>query len=96
MLERRGVDRAMAALQQEMSQIRDDYASLILWRETIDKSISSSLKSIETSREVVEVANDIKSMVKALGWIGTLAKWITTVVGGTAILYASMKEIIGK
>ena len=82
------LNRINALEEKEESRVKHDMA-MLEWRHTIDKSI-------EASKEVIDIVRDLKGALKSLGWIGKFLKWISSACGAVAVSYAIFKGFVHK
>jgi len=76
-------DLSLLALHTRMAKVEIDAASMAAWRRSIEEST-------EVQRELVQVGQNI---LKAMGWIGSAAKWIVVIAAAVKLTWMAVKEI---
>ena len=55
--------------------------------------LQAAMNKIERNTEdLLEAWNDAKGALKALAWIGSVARWVTAVAGSIGLIYIWMKK----
>lgn len=70
--------------EKERATLRTTVQEILTWKATIQEST-------EVNREMIEVA---RSILKALSWVGTAAKWVTRVGVALGMLWGAFKLVV--